>query len=142
MNNEAWAQLQKHMGYSDDEMELFRSDPKNAEILMKGAEFMDKTIVAEVVESHGCFSGHLKGDKFYMDPAGNLITKLCPKKMCIYAVAALKHSVFAVGELLYAGVDPNQMKFKRTGCFDVGLQCGGWGRVVMEVGIEDRKKPE
>ena len=35
--------------------------------------------------------------------------------------------------------DPNEMLFKRAGCFDVGLQCGGWGRVVMEIGVEDRK---
>jgi hypothetical protein len=38
-----------------------------------------------------------------------------------------------------AGVDPNEMRFKKTGCFDVGVKCGGWGRIVMECRVEDRK---
>jgi hypothetical protein len=46
--------------------------------------------------------------------------------------------VFAANEMLYAGVDPNEMRFRRAGCFDVGLQCGGWGRVVLELRVEDR----
>jgi hypothetical protein len=32
------------------------------------------------------------------------------------------------------------MRFKRTGCFDVGVKCGGWGRIVMEIKVEDRQK--
>ena len=43
-------------------------------------------------------------------------------------------------EMIYAGVDPNEMRFKRSACFDVGLECGGWGRIVMEIRFEDRKK--
>lgn len=140
MANEIWDAVQKHFGYSDEEMGVFMSDPRNVDVLKKTPEFQSKTIVAEIVESHGCNSQHKVGDKFYLDGAGNLISSLCPKRMCIYAVGALQGAVFAMGELLMAGVDPNEMRFKRTGCFDVGLQCGGWGRVVMEVRAEDRKK--
>lgn len=140
MNNEVWAMFQKHLGYSDEEMELFKSDPRNRDVLMQAPELMNKTIVAEVVQSRGCNSQHTVGDKFYFDGAGNLISSLCPKRMCIYAVSALKHAVFAAGELFYAGVNPNDMRFKRTGCFDVGVECGGWGRIVMEISVEDRKK--
>jgi hypothetical protein len=32
------------------------------------------------------------------------------------------------------------LRFKRTACHDVGLDCGGWGRVVLEIKVEDRKK--
>jgi hypothetical protein len=24
------------------------------------------------------------------------------------------------------------MRFKRVGCIDIGIQCGGWGRVIMD----------
>jgi hypothetical protein len=34
------------------------------------------------------------------------------------------------------------MRFKRFGCPDVGVRCGGWGHIVMEVKVEDRKKAE
>jgi hypothetical protein len=43
-------------------------------------------------------------------------------------------------ELFYAGVDPNEMRFKRVNCGDVGLECGGWGHLVMEIKVEDRQK--
>ncbi len=48
------------------------------------------------------------------------------------------HLIFAASELFYAGVDPNQMKFRRSGCFDVGVQCGGWGKVVVELSMTDK----
>ena len=136
----AWKMFQQHLGYTDEAMATFRADPRNAELLAKAPDLMNKTIIAEVVHSQGCNSQHKVGDKFYLDGAGNLISKLCPKTMCIYAVSALKPVVFALNELFYAGVDPNEMRFKRTGCSDVGVECGGWGRIVMEVRVEDRKK--
>ena len=60
--------------------------------------------------------------------------------ICVYALNAITMQVFTAGELICAGVDPNEMRFKRAACFDVGLECGGWGRVVMEIRVEDRKK--
>jgi hypothetical protein len=47
--------------------------------------------------------------------------------------------IFTVNELVYAGIDPSVMRFKRTGCFDVGVDCGGWGHIVMEVRVEEAK---
>jgi len=135
-----WKLMQQHLGYTDKEMKAFRSNPRNADVLSKGAALMNKTIVAEVVESNGCNSHHRAGDRFYFDGAGNLITGLCPKRICIYALAALAPLVFTSNELFYAGVDPNGMRFKRTGCFDVGVQCGGWGHIVLELRVEERPK--
>jgi hypothetical protein len=34
----------------------------------------------------------------------------------------------------------DQMRFKRAACFDVGLECGGWGRIVMEIRVEERNR--
>ena len=141
VDESAWEYFQKHLGYSDQEIAKFREDPRNQEALAKGAEMMNKTIVAEVVHSQGCNSQHKVGDKFYMDGVGNLISKLCPKRMCLYAVSALRPIVFAANELLYAGVDPGQIRFNRCGCADVGLECGGWGKIVMEVKVVDRGTP-
>jgi hypothetical protein len=55
-------------------------------------------------------------------------------------LSAASTLIFAANELLYAGVDPNEMRFNRAGCTDVGLKCGGWGRVVVELGVEDREQ--
>ena len=141
-NKMKWAVMKKHLGYTEEEMRIFKKDPRNDDILSKAPALRGKTIVVEVVESHGCNSQHKVGDRLYFDAAGNLLTKWCPKKVCIYALNAASAMIFAAGELYYAGVDPNQMRFKRAGCFDVGIRCGGWGRVVLEVKMMDRSEIE
>ena len=140
INEDMWNAMKEHLGYTDEEMKTFRENPRNADVLAKGPALLDKTIVVKVVESHGCNSQHKVGDTFYFDGAGNLLTKLCPKKICIYALNAVTMLIFASNELLYAGVDPNEIRFKRGGCFDVGVHCGGWGRIVMEITVKDRER--
>jgi len=139
VNEDRWKMMQDHFGYTDEQMKMFRENPRNEDILSKAPALMNKTIVVEVVESHGCNSQHKVGDKLYFDGAGNLLTKLCPKRVCIYALAAVEKLVFASNELFYTGADPNEMRFRRVGCFDVGVQCGGWGHIVLELSMEDRK---
>ena len=134
-----WVFMKKRLGYSDEEMKAFRQDPRNQDVVSKAPLLMNKTIIAEVVDSHGCNSQHKVGDKFYFDGLGNLITDMCPKRICIYALHAITPQVFAATELIYADVDPDQMRFKRAACFDVGLECGGFGRIVLEVTTVDRK---
>jgi uncharacterized repeat protein (TIGR04076 family) len=135
-----WKVMKSRLGYTDEEMEAFRENPRNEDVLSKATALLDKTIVLEVVDSHGCNSQHTVGDKFYFDGAGNLLTKHCPEKVCIYALNAATSMIFASNELFYAGVDPNEMRFRRAACFDVGVQCGGWGRIVLELRVKDRKK--
>ena len=135
-----WKVMQQHLGYSDEDMKLFRENPRNEVVMSKAAELMNKTIILEVVESHGCNSQHKVGDQFHFDGAGNLLTEKSPSRICVYAINAISGLIFASNEMIYAGVDPNDMCFKRCGCFDVGVKCGGWGRIVMELKVEDRKK--
>jgi uncharacterized repeat protein (TIGR04076 family) len=138
IDERVWRIMKKRLGYTDEEAARFRADPRNADVLAKSAELMGKVIVLEVVESHGCNSGHKVGDKFYFDGAGNLLTELCPQRVCGYSLSSALMMVFAANEMIYAGVDPNEMRFRRAGCFDVGLDCGGWGRIVLELRVEDR----
>jgi uncharacterized repeat protein (TIGR04076 family) len=140
VSEDLWRFMKERLGYTDKEMKIFRQDPRNKDVLSKGESLMNKTIIAEVVDSHGCNSHHRVGDKFYFDGAGNLLTGLCPKRICIYALASVATLIFTSNELLYAGVDPNEMRFKRAGCFDVGVQCGGWGHIVLELRVEERRK--
>jgi len=135
-----WSVMKKNLGYTDEEIKTFKADPRNEDVLSKAPALLNKTIIVEVVESHGCNSQHKVGDKFYFDGAGNLLTKQCPKKVCIYALSSATSMIFASNEMFYAGIDPNEMRFNRAGCFDVGLQCGGWGRIVLELKMLDRSE--
>jgi len=140
LDEDVWKTLQERLGYSNEEMRKFRENQRNEYILSIAAEQMSKTIVLEVVESHGCVSQHKLGDKFFFDGAGNILTKLCPNKICYSAIGSAAPLIFTAIELFYAGIDPNNIRFKRVGCPDVGVQCDGWGHIVMELKVEDRKK--
>ena len=137
-----WKIMQKRLGYSDEELEAFRKNPRNGDVLAKGAELADKLIVLEVVESHGCNSRHKVGDRICFDGAGNLLADMSPPKICAYSLNNALLLIYAANEMIYAGVDPNQMRFRRTGCFDVGLRCDGWGKIVYELRVEDRAREQ
>jgi len=141
LDERTWKGVQQHLGYNDEEMKQFRENPRNEDVLSKTAVMLNKTIVVEIVESHGCDSGHKVGDRIYFDGRGiSLLTKLGPSRVCIFALHSIALGMPALAELIYAGIDPNEMRFKRFGCPDVGVKCGGWGHIVMELRVEDRDK--
>lgn len=131
--------IQRRLGYNDKEIETFKNNPRNAELIDRSKELQNKRIILEVVESKGCNSNYKVGDKLYFDYAGNLLTELCPSRVCGYSLNSALMMVFTANEMFFAGVDPNEIRFKRASCFDVGIECGGWGRVVLELKIEEKQ---
>ena len=142
MSKEYTSFIKEFLGYTNEEMEIWLQNPRNQEAILKAPALLQKTIVIEVVEAHGCSSQHKIGQKFYFDGPGNLLTKLNPNRICIYALSQMERLIFAAQELFYAGINPNEMRIKRTGCIDIGLKCGGWGKIVFELEVKDRKKFE
>lgn len=132
--------IKKHLGYTDEEIKVWLDNPRNQEAILKAPVLMQKTIVIKVVESHGCSSLHREGQEFYFDGPGNLLCNINPKRICIFALSQMERLIFAAQELFYAGIDPNEMRIKHGGCFDVGLKCGGWGRIIFKLEFKDRKK--
>jgi hypothetical protein len=49
VNEEVWKFMQHHLGYTDEELEIFRNNPKNVDIVSKAQGLMKKTIIAEVI---------------------------------------------------------------------------------------------
>jgi hypothetical protein len=138
--DQVWEMMRARLGYTEEEFAIFRADPRNEKVLARGAEMATKTVVFEVVESTGCNSGHTVGTRFFFTAEGNLITKLAPSKVCAFVLPNMTQTLFAMQELIYAGADPNELCFKRSGCFDVGVGCGGWGHVVIEARVVDREE--
>jgi hypothetical protein len=96
--------------------------------------------VAEVVASKGCHSQHRVGQKIVFDSSGNLLTNESPQRVCAFLLPNLVVLINAFFENLMNGRDPNEIMFNRTGCFDVGPACGGWGHVVVEMNAEAKAK--
>jgi hypothetical protein len=82
----------------------------------------------------------VKGQKLVFDASGNLLTREAPERVCAFLMPNLTLIINAFLENLMNGRDPNQVMFNRTGCFDVGAACGGWGHVILEVRAEPIKK--
>ena len=133
-----WRIMQKRLRYTDKEAELFKKNHRNEEVLSKSEELLKIRFKATVVDAHGCNSRHKAGEEFLIDGHGNLVKELNPDRICIYALSALSTLIFTAQELIYAGVDPNQMRFNRVGCIDVGLNCGGWGKIILELTVEEK----
>lgn len=131
-----WKRFQAHMGYTDEEMVLFKSDPTKVKMVTETPDFIKCRVIAEVIESHGCHARHRVGDRFVMTPGGQLLTRECPDQICAYAVDAISHVLPAISERLINKADPQHERVDIVQCPDVGLDNGGWGQILMKVYVE------
>ena len=134
---EIWKLFQAHMEYTDEEMEVFKSDPIKVKMVTETPEFIKCRVVAEVIESHGCHAKHKVGDRFVLTPGGQLVEDECPKGMCISAVAEISKVLPAITERLINRSDPQFEREAIVQCPDTGLDKGGWGQILMKVYVEN-----
>ena len=128
--------IQKRLGLDDAEFKGIEDNPRYQRLFQNALAGAQYRLVAEVVESKACHSGHAKGQKLYFDSAGNLLTRQSPERVCAFLMPNLTVLINAFFENLMNGRDPNEVIFNRTGCFDVGPACGGWGHVILEMRAE------
>lgn len=125
----------ERVGYSEADLKQFQEgDPRlrQMERLVRAAA--KYSLVAEVVQARHCNSGYQVGDRFVLDVDGNFITKLCPPRLCVYLVSQFTIPVALINERLSEELDPNQFHFMhRVRCLDTGVECGGYGEVILEI---------
>lgn len=130
----------ERVGYTEAEIEKFQEGGhrvRHVERLSRAAATY--SIVAEVVSSRHCNSGHVPGQTFTLDIDGNFITKLCPKKICVYLASQLVIPVALINERLSEGLEPNDFHFMRyVRCPDAGIECYGFGEVMLKVAVVAR----
>ena len=131
-----WRRFQQHMGYTDEEMKVFRSDPQKVKMVTQTPDFVKRRVIAEVIESQGCHAQHKVGDRFVMTAGGQLIVEECPKRMCMFALGPVSTVLPAIYERLITRSDPNWERLNIVQCTDVGLDKGGWGKILMKVYVE------
>ena len=99
------------------------------------------SLQVQVVRAWNCNSGYQEGDKFILDVDGNFITKFCPQRLCVYLLSQLVVPVALINERLSEGLDPNQFHFMhQVRCLDVGVECAGYGEVMLKVQVVPRVK--
>ena len=128
--------IKKRLALEGEELSVILNNPKYKRLfknIKKGSRYR---LVAEVVASKGCHSGHVIGQRIVFDSTGNLLTQESPNRVCAFLLPNLTVLINAFFENLMNGRDPNEVMFNRTGCFDVGPMCGGWGHVQVEMRAE------
>lgn len=130
--------IKKRLGLEGNELTAVLKNPKYQKLFENAAKGSRYRLVAEVTASKGCHSCHVVGQRIVFDSAGNLLTKESPDRVCAFLMPNLTVLINAFFENLMNGRDPNEVMFNRTGCFDVGPMCGGWGHVQIEMKAEAR----
>ncbi|MHC4684869.1 MAG: hypothetical protein ACYTEW_11225 [Planctomycetota bacterium] len=126
-----WKKFQKMLDYTDEELAIYRSFPKNVKAVEEAPAFVKHYIVIEVLEAHNCAAGYQVGDKFFVDGDGCLIVDKCPPKLCTAAVWAFKPLVDRIWEAFYNG--GTDILHDTVRCPDVGVHKGGAGEVTLRV---------
>jgi len=132
----------ERVGYTEAEMEQIPADdPRLRQISKLTRAAARYSIQGEVVAARHCNSGYRSGDKFILDVDGNFVTKFCPPRMCVYLVAQMQIPVALINERLSEGLDPNRFHFmKYVRCPDTGVECSGYGEVMVQVSVVPRVK--
>jgi uncharacterized repeat protein (TIGR04076 family) len=138
-----WEKFQKHNGYTDEEIKIFRADPRRANAAPKlfSREIAKKCLIIEVVESHGCTAGLKPGDRLYFKALGVLDSKRSDT-WCAHALGSIPAIANMAQDRYVSGLDPNGMVFNHFPCMDVGPTKSGWGLVIMKAYVVDEDEPK
>jgi hypothetical protein len=128
--------IRKRLNLKDEDWSIIEKNPKFQQVFQNAIEASRYRLVAEVIESKGCHSGHVVGQKLVFDSSGNLLTKENPDRVCSFLMPNLALVINAFFENFVNGRGPNEVMFNTTGCFDTGPACGGWGHVVVRMTAE------
>jgi len=133
-----WQRFQKHNQYTDEELEIFKNDPRRAEAAKKifSREAAERYLVVEVVSSRGCTAGMKPGHRLVFKGLGILDTARSDA-WCAHALGEIPGFASMIQDRFVAGLDPNGIIYNRFSCIDVGVECGGWGQVIMKVYVAD-----
>jgi len=131
--------MKQTLGYSDEEWERWKAEPRNMQMAERMPDFMKYQVVVEVLKSHGCAMMHKPGDKFYFNASAALLCKKGVSHICAGALMPVLPFAWGVLDKIAMGQDPQKIAFNHVRCIDVGLDNGGWGEILMEVRVEKKE---
>ena len=128
--------IRRRLNLEEEDWSKIEKNPKFQNLFQNAMAASKYRLVAEVIESKGCHSGHDVGQKLIFDSSGNLLTKENPDRVCSFLMPNLTVLINAFFENLMNGRNPNEVMFNTSGYFDTGPSCGGWGHVVVRMNAE------
>jgi uncharacterized repeat protein (TIGR04076 family) len=137
VNEKVLEAMKERLGYNGAEWEMWLKEPKNLELVTRVEEFSNCRMVAEVIKGRACAVGHKVGDKLIFNGLGAFIRKEPQGEVCAGILVPLLPLVCSVFYGLLGGVDVQKLLlFPKISCVDVGVENGGWGKVIVELRVE------
>ncbi len=133
-----WPIIKERFGFTDEELDLFKSLPTNHKMLTDKAmtRIVTTNVVFEVVESRACNTDHEVGEKIYFNLERGMLAHKGPKYICPFLMPVMTRTTHIVQDRIWEGLDdPLQSVVSRGGCDDIGVECGGVGKVILEVKV-------
>jgi hypothetical protein len=130
-----WKANQKALGLTDKQVELMKKDPKAVKLIEHSPELATKKIIAEVVKTKNCLC-HKVGDKIVFRVAGGMVKEESSKNPCLYAIAPLATIGYVIFDRVAAGLDTSELMVDTISCWDVGVENGGVGEMLMKIHVE------
>ena len=76
--------IRRRLNLEDSDWSIIEKNPKFQKLFQNAIEASNYRLVAEVIQSKGCHSGHMVGQKLIFDNSGNLLTKENPDRVCSF----------------------------------------------------------
>lgn len=134
---ELWAKSQKILGFTDEEMNIIRNDPKRSKAIDKGPDLVRTKVVAEVVQAKNC-PVHGEGAKYVIRGNGAMLPQDAKNNMCLDCMPLIVPFQHMVYDKVLEGEEVTGMEqFVR--CPDTGVECGGFGTAMLKLTVEKSK---
>ena len=65
--------IRKRLNLEDSDWSIIEKNPKFQKLFQNAIEASKYRLVAEVIQSKGCHSGHMVGQKLIFDNSGNIV---------------------------------------------------------------------
>ncbi len=125
--------LKKLWGWSDEQIKDLLTE-KHWRLLDRGHKFDEYRLVAEVVEARNCLARHKVGERYVFHGSGFLLPEESSvRRFCLWAMAPLLPFSYMFYDRISLDADPTSFAIDSVGCADVGIECGGYGKVIFKV---------
>jgi uncharacterized repeat protein (TIGR04076 family) len=118
-------------GYTEEEVKGMTE--KQKELLCVGEDLYNYKMIAEVVKASNCGYKPKIGDRYVFAPGGTIITEECTWPICVWALAPMLPFFYMYYDRIRAGLDPNDCYMENIKCADIGVDCGGFGEIVLKI---------
>jgi hypothetical protein len=138
-----WTAFQKTLGYTDEELTIFKADPRryNSAQRLFTREIADYNLIIEVVESKGCSCRLKPGDRLVFRCLSQLDLSSSAPNWCAHAFGPINLFASMAQDRFVSGLPIDDMTYNHFSCGDTGVRFGGWGQVIMKAYVEILRKP-